>query len=136
MIVWQEYVDVASLMVRAKPYHDNEDLLIMCYRCSTYNPLSVNTTANSCTNCHQHFVFSFVTFGELAAYYLVIRQQYKTHRSDIVYPFYKMPNHFITNNRVCDQHYVIAEHDCKDFHDIINIITMSIAMNHLIFKFI
>uniref|UniRef100_A0A1B6JCB8 Intraflagellar transport protein 122 homolog n=2 Tax=Proconiini TaxID=565685 RepID=A0A1B6JCB8_9HEMI len=64
---FQEYVDIASLMVRAKPYHDNEDLLIMCYRCSTYNPLLTNSTVpgNSCTNCRQPFVHSFVTFEVL-----------------------------------------------------------------------
>ena len=39
---FKENVDLASLMVRAKPYHDNEDLLTMCYRCSTTNPLMNN----------------------------------------------------------------------------------------------
>ena len=29
-------------MVKAKPYHDNEELLTMCYRCSTTNPLLNN----------------------------------------------------------------------------------------------
>nr|CAD7413784.1 unnamed protein product [Timema poppensis] len=58
---FQEYVDLSSLMVRAKPYHDGEDLLPMCYRCSTYNPL-MTSAANCCTNCRQPFVHSFVSF--------------------------------------------------------------------------
>ncbi|XP_054274065.1 intraflagellar transport protein 122 homolog [Macrosteles quadrilineatus] len=64
---FQEYVDIASMMVRAKPYHDNEDLLIMCYRCSSYNPLLANSSVagNCCTNCRQPFIHSFVTFEVL-----------------------------------------------------------------------
>ncbi|XP_014246043.1 intraflagellar transport protein 122 homolog [Cimex lectularius] len=63
----QEYVDTLTLLVKGKPYHDNEDLLIMCYRCSSYNPLlsPVATKPNSCTNCGQPFVYSFVTFEVL-----------------------------------------------------------------------
>ncbi|KAK7866290.1 hypothetical protein R5R35_007119 [Gryllus longicercus] len=58
---FQEYVDLSVLMVRAKPYHDNEELLPMCYRCSTYNPL-LTSSGNGCTNCGQPFVYSFVSF--------------------------------------------------------------------------
>ena len=39
---FKENVDLASLMVRSKPYHDNEELLTLCYRCSTTNPLMNN----------------------------------------------------------------------------------------------
>uniref|UniRef100_A0A1B6CIH7 IFT122 zinc ribbon domain-containing protein n=2 Tax=Clastoptera arizonana TaxID=38151 RepID=A0A1B6CIH7_9HEMI len=61
---FQEYFDVASIVIRGKPYRDNEELLIMCYRCSTYNSLLTNSgiLGNCCTNCRQPFVFSFVTF--------------------------------------------------------------------------
>jgi hypothetical protein len=61
--VIQEYVDLSALMVRSKPYHDSEEMLPMCYRCSTYNPL-MTSTANCCTNCGQPFVHSFVSFGK------------------------------------------------------------------------
>lgn len=58
---------MSSIAVKAKPYHDNEELLIMCYRCSSYNPLVISSTATSvgnvCVNCRQPFIFSFVTFG-------------------------------------------------------------------------
>ncbi|XP_014288077.1 intraflagellar transport protein 122 homolog isoform X2 [Halyomorpha halys] len=64
---FQEYVDITSIMVKGKQYQDNEELLIMCYRCSTYNPLMTppGAKANACTNCGQSFVHSFVTFEVL-----------------------------------------------------------------------
>jgi intraflagellar transport protein 122 len=60
-LVMQEAVDVGSLTIRAKPFHDADDLLPMCYRCSTTNPL-LNSQGNQCVNCRQPFVFSFVAF--------------------------------------------------------------------------
>jgi intraflagellar transport protein 122 len=39
---FKENVELATMMVKAKPYHDNEDLLTLCYRCSTTNPLINN----------------------------------------------------------------------------------------------
>lgn len=60
---------MATVMMKAKPYHDNEELLVMCYRCSSYNPLVISTVSasgNFCLNCKQSFVFSFVTFGKLS----------------------------------------------------------------------
>lgn len=53
-------MEIAAIASRARPYSDPEELLPMCYRCSTYNPLSANT--NSCVNCGQKFVHSFVSF--------------------------------------------------------------------------
>jgi hypothetical protein len=43
---------VAFLFFRSKPYHDSDELLTMCYRCSTTNPL-FNPRGNRCNNCHQ-----------------------------------------------------------------------------------
>ncbi|XP_065214169.1 intraflagellar transport protein 122 homolog [Planococcus citri] len=65
---FQDFVDMSTIMIRAKPYHDNEELLIMCYRCSSYNPLvvsSASSAGNICLNCRQPFVSSFVTFDFL-----------------------------------------------------------------------
>ncbi|KAK7605351.1 hypothetical protein V9T40_007209 [Parthenolecanium corni] len=65
---FQEFVNMATVLIKAKPYHDNEELLIMCYRCSSYNPLvisSATTGGNFCMKCKQPFVFSFVTFEVL-----------------------------------------------------------------------
>lgn len=41
----QAEVDLQSILVRAKPFSDAEDLLPVCYRCSTSNPL-LNTQAS------------------------------------------------------------------------------------------
>ena len=59
---FRENVDLATLMIRAKPYYDNEELLTMCYRCSTTNPLYNPRGGNRCNNCGQPFVHSFVSF--------------------------------------------------------------------------
>lgn len=40
--VWQNDVDLQTVLMRAKPFVDMDDLLPMCYRCSATNPL-VNT---------------------------------------------------------------------------------------------
>lgn len=47
-----------------------QDLLPMCYRCSTTNQLFNNAGA-TCTNCRQPFVFSFVSFGECYMYVIM-----------------------------------------------------------------
>lgn len=39
-----------------------QDLMPMCYRCSTINPL-INSVGNVCVNCRQPFELSFVSFG-------------------------------------------------------------------------
>jgi len=57
----QETIDLGSVTIRAKPFQDKEDLLPMCYRCSTTNPL-LNSAGNQCVNCKQPFEYSFVTF--------------------------------------------------------------------------
>ncbi|CAG0883204.1 unnamed protein product [Darwinula stevensoni] len=61
---YQEAVDLASLAIRCKPYQDNEDLLPLCYRCSTTNPL-INIRGNCCVNCAQPFLHSFSHFEVL-----------------------------------------------------------------------
>lgn len=57
---FQEEVELATISARARSYSDPEDLLPMCYRCSTYNPLLA--TSNRCVNCGQKFVHSYVSF--------------------------------------------------------------------------
>ena len=64
----QGCLGLSALMVRSKPYHDSEEMLSMCYRCSTYNPL-MTSTVNCCTNCGQPFVHSFVSFGKLLHFF-------------------------------------------------------------------
>jgi len=57
----QDSVDLDSIVIRGKQFNDKEDLLPVCYRCSATNP-ALNNQGNCCTNCHQPFVYSFVTF--------------------------------------------------------------------------
>lgn len=56
---FKDFVDLATLSIRAKPFHDNEDLLSMCYRCLTYNSPVVQT----CVTCSNQFIFSYTKFG-------------------------------------------------------------------------
>lgn len=60
---FQEQVEIATIAAKARPYSDPEELLPMCYRCSTYNPLG--SCSSSCMNCGQKFVHSYVSFGKL-----------------------------------------------------------------------
>ncbi|KAK6627629.1 hypothetical protein RUM44_010107 [Polyplax serrata] len=71
---FQEYIDVSTILIRAKPYHDNDEMLPMCYRCSSYNPLSCTTSSNSCTNCKQPFVHSFFSFEILPLVEFVLEE--------------------------------------------------------------
>ena len=61
-VKFQEQVEIGTVALKARSYSDPEDLLPMCYRCSTYNPLCTNT--NCCIHCGQTFVHSFVSFGK------------------------------------------------------------------------
>uniref|UniRef100_A0A3B3SNU1 Intraflagellar transport protein 122 homolog n=1 Tax=Paramormyrops kingsleyae TaxID=1676925 RepID=A0A3B3SNU1_9TELE len=61
---FQESMELGSLTVRSKPFHDNEDLVPMCYRCSTNNPL-LNIQGNVCINCRQPFIFSASSYEVL-----------------------------------------------------------------------
>ncbi|XP_072928707.1 intraflagellar transport protein 122 homolog isoform X3 [Hemitrygon akajei] len=61
---FQESIDLGSLTIRSKPFHDSEDIVPMCYRCSTNNPL-LNNQGNVCINCRQPFVFSASSYEVL-----------------------------------------------------------------------
>ncbi|CAC5401559.1 IFT122 [Mytilus coruscus] len=70
---FQEAVDLGSVIIRSKPFQDAEELLPMCYRCSTTNPL-LNNGGNFCINCRQPFVHSFVSFEVLPLVEFVIEE--------------------------------------------------------------
>lgn len=61
---FQELIDLGALTIRSKPFHDSEELLLLCYRCSTTNPLQ-NNRGNRCVNCSQPFVHAFVSYEVL-----------------------------------------------------------------------
>ncbi|KAM6256661.1 intraflagellar transport protein 122 homolog [Porphyrio hochstetteri] len=61
---FQKSIELGSLTVRSKPFHDSEELVPLCYRCSTNNPL-LNNLGNVCVNCRQPFVFSASSYEVL-----------------------------------------------------------------------
>lgn len=61
---WHEQIDLACVITRSKPFSDKEDLLPVCYRCGTVNPL-VNSHGDVCINCGAAFIRSFITFEHL-----------------------------------------------------------------------
>ncbi|XP_069871711.1 intraflagellar transport protein 122 homolog isoform X5 [Dipodomys merriami] len=61
---FQKPIELGSLTIRSKPFHDSEELVPLCYRCSTNNPL-LNNLGNVCINCRQPFVFSASSYEVL-----------------------------------------------------------------------
>ena len=66
----QEDIETDMLIVQAKPMRDEPEILPVCYRCSSTNPL-LNPFTNKfakgdvCTNCGHPFVRSFINFDVL-----------------------------------------------------------------------
>ena len=60
---WEQKIDLSSLTVRCRPFSDREDILPVCYRCSTVNPL-INTGDACIAKCGS-FHRSFLTFEHL-----------------------------------------------------------------------
>ncbi|KAM6062275.1 intraflagellar transport protein 122 homolog isoform 1-T1 [Chlamydotis macqueenii] len=61
---FQKSIELGSLTIRSKPFHDSEELVPLCYRCSSNNPL-LNNLGNVCINCRQPFVFSASSYEVL-----------------------------------------------------------------------
>ncbi|XP_045145788.1 intraflagellar transport protein 122 homolog isoform X1 [Echinops telfairi] len=61
---FQKPIELGSLTIRSKPFQDSEDLVPLCYRCSTNNPL-LNNLGNVCINCRQPFIFSASSYEVL-----------------------------------------------------------------------
>ncbi|CAD7698107.1 unnamed protein product [Ostreobium quekettii] len=61
---WKEEVDLHSVLVRSKPFLDKEELLPVCYRCGTTNPL-LSSHGDRCVTCGNAFIRSFLTFDLL-----------------------------------------------------------------------
>uniref|UniRef100_A0A915PHM5 Intraflagellar transport protein 122 homolog n=1 Tax=Setaria digitata TaxID=48799 RepID=A0A915PHM5_9BILA len=59
---FEKLIEADAVMIRSKPFTDAEELLPMCYRCGTSNPL-VGT--NECIHCRTQFILSFVSFEVL-----------------------------------------------------------------------
>ncbi|XP_022044827.1 intraflagellar transport protein 122 homolog [Acanthochromis polyacanthus] len=63
---FHESIELGNLIIRSKPFHDSEDLIegMMCYRCSTNNPL-LNNQGSVCINCRQPFIYSASSYEVL-----------------------------------------------------------------------
>ncbi|XP_058499501.1 intraflagellar transport protein 122 homolog isoform X2 [Solea solea] len=63
---FQESIELGSLTICTEPFHDSEDLIegMMCYRCSTNNPL-LNNKGSMCVNCKQPFIYSASSYEVL-----------------------------------------------------------------------
>uniref|UniRef100_A0A8C3AFV2 Intraflagellar transport protein 122 homolog n=1 Tax=Cyclopterus lumpus TaxID=8103 RepID=A0A8C3AFV2_CYCLU len=59
---FQESIELGGLSIRSKPFHDSEGM--MCYRCSTNNPL-LNNQGSVCINCRQPFIYSASSYEVL-----------------------------------------------------------------------
>ncbi|KYN08527.1 PREDICTED: intraflagellar transport protein 122 homolog [Cyphomyrmex costatus] len=57
-------IETSTLIARSYPYRDPEELLPLCYKCSTFNPLlpTNNVSGSNCTQCNLKFQYSFVMF--------------------------------------------------------------------------
>lgn len=87
---YQQSIELCSLTIRSKPFQDNEVCVegvsmsalsvllsfmflqeltenMMCYRCSTHNPL-LNNQGCVCSNCKQPFIYSASSYGQWPTY--------------------------------------------------------------------
>ena len=60
----EQKTDLSSLTVRCRPFSDREEILPVCYRCSTVNPL-INSAGDACIARCGDFQRSFLTFEHL-----------------------------------------------------------------------
>lgn len=59
----QSQIEILTLGARSYQYSDPEELLPLCYRCSTFNSLlPSNNSSNSCIQCGLKFQYSFLHF--------------------------------------------------------------------------
>lgn len=63
---WTDQIDLSMMTIQSKPFSDKEELLPVCYRCSTTNQLLNTTgTGDRCVDCGHQFVRSFASFDTL-----------------------------------------------------------------------
>ena len=61
---WRDSIDLAMIDLQAKPFADKEDLIPVCTRCYTSNPL-ISNNGDRCAQCGQPFQRCFLTFHPL-----------------------------------------------------------------------
>ncbi|KAL4432520.1 hypothetical protein ABPG74_013374 [Tetrahymena malaccensis] len=60
---WSEEIELSTLLIRSKPYSDQESLLPICNRCYNQNPAL--TEGNKCSSCMHQFQNCFISFENL-----------------------------------------------------------------------
>ncbi|KAI8615618.1 hypothetical protein BC830DRAFT_282435 [Chytriomyces sp. MP71] len=58
---WEHTSDISSLTIRSKPTNDREDILPVCFTCSTVNPM-LNAKGDHCIECTEKFTRSMFSF--------------------------------------------------------------------------
>lgn len=61
---WQDTIDLAVLMIKAKPDVDLDDIIPICTQCSFKNVI-FNQKDSACDNCFEPYVHSFYSFQNL-----------------------------------------------------------------------
>ncbi|XP_076182185.1 intraflagellar transport protein Oseg1 isoform X4 [Ptiloglossa arizonensis] len=60
---WQlGQLEISNLLAQASPYRDPKELMPLCYKCSTFNPLLLPDNQGHCVQCCLKFQYSFVMF--------------------------------------------------------------------------
>uniref|UniRef100_A0A2K6M283 Intraflagellar transport protein 122 homolog n=1 Tax=Rhinopithecus bieti TaxID=61621 RepID=A0A2K6M283_RHIBE len=69
---FQKSIELGTLTIRAKPFHDSEEPGALCYRCSTNNPAAQQPGQTSASNCRQplHLPASSYDVLHLVEFYL------------------------------------------------------------------
>uniref|UniRef100_T1IRE0 Intraflagellar transport protein 122 homolog n=1 Tax=Strigamia maritima TaxID=126957 RepID=T1IRE0_STRMM len=96
---FQELIDLGALTIRSKPFHDAEELLLLCYRCSTTNPLQSNR-GNKCINCLQPFIHAFVSYEVLPVVEFILEDGISD--EEAIRLIQSQPSH-VTNSETPDQ---------------------------------
>ena len=58
---WKSKIELEIMIIRAKPYTDNDSQLPLCFRCLTTNP-TINSLGDKCTICGNSFIRSSISF--------------------------------------------------------------------------
>ncbi|KAI9197284.1 WD40-repeat-containing domain protein [Polychytrium aggregatum] len=61
---WADAIDVGTLIIRAKPFVDNEEHLPSCFQCSSVNPY-FNLKGDFCINCMEPMIHSHYSYCNL-----------------------------------------------------------------------
>merc|ERR1711871_561333 len=64
---WMESIELSIINLQSKPFSDRQDLLPVCARCFTTNPMVNNSgTGDRCTNCGHPFIRAFLSYDVLS----------------------------------------------------------------------